>query len=308
MRKSLPVLAASCALSITAWAGDKPVEVSAGSAIPAKIIATSHLGPLKQDLPAVLPMVVVSFQTQATEKGGSGPLGSGIFSSGALQYTLEGITPALMQKIADETQEAIEAELQAVGWQVLPAEKATETEAYKAWSKAPDASGVEVKREFFSQGKGTNTFSSKEMERVFVAGKRPLVGNGVVLGGWTAAPSLCLIGKEVGAKVVLFRAIVNFATISAGKKGLFTGSQQWKSSSTLDVSYAEMDVYPPDSSGATPSRLNTDTPITLHSDFVKDVQKSGSHMTIVADPERYEKDTVEALRAVAKGFAAESKK
>ena len=102
-----------------------------------------------------------------------------------------------------------------------------------------------------------------------------------MLGGWTAAPSLC-------------------------KLGLFV-SQTWKSSTVLEVSYAEMDVYPPDASGATPARLHTDVPVTLSSDFVTDVQRSGSYHTIVANPERYETGTVEAIRAVAKGFAAQSK-
>lgn len=56
------------------------------------------------------------------------------------------------------------------------------------------------------------------------------------------------------------------------------------------------------------ARLTTDAPVTLHSDFVKDVEKSGSTRTIVADPDRYAKDTVEAIRSVAKGFVAESGK
>jgi hypothetical protein len=69
-----------------------------------------------------------------------------------------------------------------------------------------------------------------------------------------------------------------------------------------------MDVYPPDSSGATPARISTDAPITMHSDFVKEVQKSGSSRTIVADADRYRMDTVEAIRSVARGFVAESGK
>jgi hypothetical protein len=229
----------------------------------------------------------------------------GIFSGGDLRYTLDGVSPALMQKVADEAQAAVEAELRAAGWQVLSAEKAVAADASRSWSKSPDVSGEEVKRQFFSAGKGTSSFSSKEMERVFVGGKRPLVGNGMVLGGWTAAGALCQIGKAVGAKVILFRAIVNFANIQTGRRGFF-GGQNWKSNSTMEISYAEMDVYPPDSSGATPARLATDTPVTLRSDFVKGVQKDRSHFTIVADPDRYENDTVEAIRSVAKGFVAQS--
>jgi hypothetical protein len=67
MRKRLSVLVASCAISFTAWAGDKPVEVKPGDAIPSGIITTNHLGPFKNDMPAVPPMVVVSFQTEASE-------------------------------------------------------------------------------------------------------------------------------------------------------------------------------------------------------------------------------------------------
>jgi hypothetical protein len=214
-------------MSFAAWAADKLVEVKAGDPIPSKIISTSHLGPFKHDMPAVLPMVVVSFQTQATEKGSGG-----LFSSGAMEYTLGGVSVALMQQIADEAQLAIEAELKAGGWEVLPAEKAVELESYKSWSKSPDISGEEVKRQFFSKGKGTNTFSSKELERIFVGGKRPLVGNGVVLGGWTGAGAICQIGKDLGAKVILFRAIVNFANIHAGVRGFFSG-QEWKGKSSL---------------------------------------------------------------------------
>ena len=303
MRNSLTIFAVSCGISMSAWAGDKPFEVKPGEAVPAKIISTNHLGPFKHDLPAVLPMVVVSFQTQAADKGS----GSGFFGSSGMQYTLEGVSNDVMQKIADEAQDAIEAELKAGGWQVLPADKLVDIEAYKSWIKSPETSGEEVKRSFFSLGKGTNTFSSREMERVFVGGKRPLVGNSTVLGGWSAAGSLCQIGKALDAKVILFRAIVNFANIHAGKNGLFSG-QEWKGSTTLEVSYAEMDVYPPDAKGATPARLTTDNPVTLHSEFVKDVKKSKSDRTIVADPARYASDTVEAIRAVAKGFVAESGK
>lgn len=296
MRNFSTILAASCAISLTALAGDKLIQVQTGEAIPAKIISTSHLGPFKHDMPAVLPMVVVSFQTQATEK------------QGGMQYTLDGVSPDVMQQVADQAQDAIEVELKAAGWEVLPATKTADSEAFKAWSKSPDTSGSEVKRQFFSAGKGANTLSSKEMERVFVGGKRPLVGNGMVLGGWTAAGKLCQIGKDLGAKVILFRAIVNFANIKSGVMGLFSG-QVWKGSSTLEVSYAEMDVYPASSSGSEPARLTTDTPVTMPSDFVKDVQKeSGGSRTIVADPDRYAKDTVDAIRSVAKGFVALSNK
>jgi hypothetical protein len=306
MSRSLPSLLAACAISAAAWAADKPFEVKAGDAIPSKIITTSHLGPFKHDMPAVLPMVVVSFQTQASEKGGSGQFGLGVFSSGALQYTLDGVSTDVMQKIADDAQLAVEAELAAAGWQVMPAEKAVDTDAYRAWSKTPDVSSSEVKRQFFSAGKGTSSLTSSEMERVFVGGKRPLVGNGMVLGGWTAAPSLCQIGKAVGAKVILFRVIVNFANITPSKRGFFTG-QSWKSGADLEISYAEMDVYPPDASGATPARLTTDVPVTLHSDFVRDVKRSGSLHTVVADPAPYARDTVAAIGAIARGFAAVSK-
>jgi hypothetical protein len=301
MRLFLSVAAAVCFISSTARATEKPVELSPGEAIPVKIISTDHLGVFKPDQPAVLPMVVVSFQTQASEKGS----GSGVFSSGTLQYTLDGISGGLMQKIADDAQNAIEAELKAGGWQVLPASSAMATDAYKSWSATPDPSGEEVKRQFFSAGKGTNTLSSQEMERVYVGGGRPLVGNGVVLGGWTAAPAICRIGQALGAKVILVRLIVNFANISAGRRGFF-GGQQWRSSSTLEISYAEMDVYPPDASGATPARLKMETPVTLHSNFVQEVQHAGSHYTISADPARYAQDTTEAVRAVAKGFVAKS--
>jgi len=298
------VLAVICVATLTARAGDKPVELTPGEAIPAKIVSTDHLGVFKADRPAVLPMVVVSFQTQATEKGS----GSGVFSSGGLQYTLDGISGSLMQKIADEAQEAVEAELKAAGWNLLPVEKAAETDAYKSWTQNPDPSGDEVKRQFFSAGKGTNSLSSKEMERVFVGERRPLIGNGVVLGGWAAAPALCKIGQALGARVILVRVIVNFANITTGKRSIFTGHQEWQSGATLEVSFAEMDVYPPDLNGATPARLKTDTPVTLRSAFIKDVQKSGSHYTIVAEPNRYEKDSVEAIRCVARGFAAKTGK
>jgi hypothetical protein len=167
---------------------------------------------------------------------------------------------------------------------------------------------VEVKRHFFSAGKGTNSLSSKELERNFVGGGRALVGNGVVLGGWTAAPAICRLGQAVGAKVVLVRFVVNFVSITTGKNHLFLGTQSWRSGTTLEISHAEMDVYPPDADGATPTRLKTDSPVTLHSNFVKEVQHSGSHYTVTADPVLYEKDSVEAIRCVAKGFVAQSGK
>ena len=308
MRKSLSVLAAMCAVSVSAlaWASEKPIEVKAGEAIPSSAIKTSHLGPFKHDMPAVLPMVVVSFQTSATEKGSGGSMLS--LGNSGLEYKLDGISPELMQKIANEAQEAVEGELKAAGWQIVPAEKLADLEEYKSWTKSPDQSGEETKRSFFALGKGTNTFSSKEMERVFVGGKRPLVGNGPVLGGFTAAGSLCRIGKAAGAKVILFRVIVNFANITAGKNNVFAGRQEYKGGSMLEISYAEMDVYPPDSSGSTPARIDTDSPITMHSEFVKNVEKSKGVSTIVADRDVYEKDTVEAIRSVAKGFAGESNK
>ena len=302
MRLTLPLLTAACAICLTARANDKPVEIRPGEAIPASLITTNHLSPFKHDLPAVLPMVVVSFQTQATEKAGSSLLGSG-----GIQYTLDGISGSLMQKIADEAQAAVEAELQAAGWQILPPEKATATAVYQAWSKSPDPSREEVKRQFYSAGRGTNTFSSKELERVYVGGGRALVGNGVVLGGWTAGGSFCQIGQALGAKVILVRFIVNFANISAGKRGLFSG-QEWKGKTDLEISHSEMDVYPPDATGATPARLTTEKALTLHSEFIREVLKSSGGRTIVADPVRYETDIVEAVRCVARGFAAQSGK
>ena len=126
-------------------------------------------------------------------------------------------------------------------------------------------------------------------------------------GGWTGGINFCKIGKAAGARVMLFRVLVNFASAKAGKAGLFT-AQTWKGKTDLEIGYAEMQAYPPDASGATPSRFSTDTVITKNSDFVRDVQKSHGGKTIVADPERYEQDTVDAIRSVAKGFAALTKK
>ena len=293
--------ALACTVGSFAWAA-KSVEVAPGQAIPASIITTNNAGVFKADVPCVVPMVVVSFQTEVTEKGGSSLLGGG-----GINYTLEGISPALMQKIADEAQDAVESELKAGGWQVLPVEKVAALDVYKSWIQSPDPSVEEVKRSFFSAGKATNTFSSKEMERVFVGGQRPLVGNGIVLGGWTAAASLCKMGKAIGARVILCRVLVNFAAVSAGKAGLFSG-QEWRGKAGLEIGYAEMQAYPPDASGATPARLNTDTVINMHSDFIKDVQKTRKGRNIIADPDKYEKDTVDAIRSVAKGFAGLTKK
>ena len=75
-----------------------------------------------------------------------------------------------------------------------------------------------------------------------------------------------------------------------------------------EIGYAEMQAYPPDASGATPARLNTDRVLIAPKSFIKDVQKSKSTHTIVADPERYEKDTLDAIRSVATGFVALSRK
>ena len=308
MRKFMCVLAAYCAVSLFAWSEEKPVDVKPGEAIPSKAIKTNHLGPFKNDMPAVVPMVVVSFQTEASDKGQGGGFGLASLSGKGIDYTLNGVSPARMQKIADEAQAAVESELKAAGWQIMPAEKLADLEEYKSWTKSPDQSGEEVKRSFFNRGKGTNTFSSREMERVFVGGKRPLVGNGAVLGGFTGAPSICRIGKAAGAKVILFRAIVNFSSIEAGQNHVFLGKQGYKSGASLEINYAEMDVYPPDANGTTPARLDTDAPITMQSEFVKDMEKKGMSHTVVADPDIYERDTVEAIRSVAKGFAAETNK
>ena len=111
------IVAFAFALSSSAWAA-KSVEVAPGQAIPASIITTNNAGVFKADVPCVVPMVVVSFQTEVTEKAGSSLLGGG-----GINYTLEGISPALMQKIADEAQDAVESELKAGGWQVVPFEK-----------------------------------------------------------------------------------------------------------------------------------------------------------------------------------------
>ncbi len=302
MRMSHSTQVAVWALSLTLWAGDKPIEVKPGEAIPAKIIRSDHMGPFKADVPAVLPMVVISFQTQLTEKGS----GLGSFLGGGKEYTLGGISPALMQKITDEAQEAIEAELTAAGWKVLPFDKIAELDVYKAWIKSPDHSVEEVKRQFFSAGKGASTLSAKEMERVFVGGKRPLVGNGMVLGGWTGGIALCKIGHAVGAKVILFRALVNFEQAGAGF-GIFSGSE-WHQKTGLQISYAEMQAYPPDASGSTPTRIATEAAIALPADWVKDIEKTSNGKKLMADPERYEQATVEAIRSVAKGFAALAKK
>ena len=146
MRKRLCVLAAISAVSVSglAWASDKPIEVKPGEAIPSHAIKTNHLGVFKHDMPAVLPMVVVSFQTSATEKGSGGSMLS--LGSNGLEYKLDGISPDLMQKIANEAQEAVEGELKAAGWQIVPAEKLAGLEEYKSWTKSPDASGEETKR------------------------------------------------------------------------------------------------------------------------------------------------------------------
>ena len=304
MKHFVMALMMSSVFCLAASASDKPVPFKPGEAVPANIITTSHLGPFKPDMPAVLPMVVISFQTEVTEKGG----GMTSLLSTPDVIRLDGITPILMQKITDEAQEAIEAALIAGGWQIMPFEKIAELDVYKSWVKTPDPSVEEVKRAFFSAGKGANTLSSKELERVFVGGHRPLVGNGMVLGGWTGSMALCKIGQAAGAKVILFRALVNFATVTANNAGIFRSANRSEKAESVQISSAEMQIYPPDASGATPARLNTDQVVVGPGGMIKEIQKGKGATIIVADPERYEKDTVEAIRSIAMGFVAQAKK
>ena len=298
MRRPAAVLALSLSMSLPMLAGmfdKKPLEVTPGQAIPTSAITTQFSGKFKTDLPMVVPMVIVSFQTR---------IRGGMLGANTDEYVLKGVSPEAMQAVTDQVQDMLETELKAAGATFVPFEALAAQEHYRTWVSSPDPMGAEAKRSFFRQGKGGSGGSTTEWERIFTAHGRPLVGNGGIFGGFSSTRHLCLSAQAMKARVVIFRATVNFASIKTNKNA-WIGMESIKGHSALEIGFAQMMCFGPD---GTPGRIETDREITMGSDFISGLEADTRGITsrgVQADPGRFAKDTVEALRSIVKGFIAE---
>lgn len=168
----------------------------------------------------VTKVIIPFFQVQFIQDAQANATASGGVHS-KTSVTLEGATPAQMQAITDEVYAAFVADLKAAGLEVVTPEQAKTYPAFNEIMAAARPSGQTVK--------GTNSirslfFAPTGMNYYFLPTMLPDLAGG---GSMTAMSNVQIVRKEAelmtqsGAAVAGFRAVVDFASLSASKRRLF---------------------------------------------------------------------------------------
>ena len=149
---------------------------------------------------------------------------------------LEGPTPAQMQAITDEVYAGFVADLKAAGLEVVSAEEARSFSAYTDIMNASKPSGQSVKG---LNGVNSLFYAPTGMNFYFLPTMLPELAGG---GSMTAVGNAQIVRREAelmnqsGAAVAGFRAVVDFATLSASdRKGLRVFSRTAKTAAEFGL-------------------------------------------------------------------------
>jgi hypothetical protein len=270
----------------------------------------------------VVPLVAVAFETAAKASVTRSSGGGATIKSKSLETHLV-IDPKVLQAIADQLQAIIEQDLAAQHFTVLPANSVDHEPRVAGITKAGRIN-VETGDNFMSGFAGNGTYN-----RWFTAGNRPLFGTGAQ-GACAETSALIRTAREIKKTLLFFRFKVAYIDIDAKNGPIFSDV---KGRNLLHIASADMCVFTPAHTLGSIVQLKAN--LTAGGDYVKAVEdlpadqsqwkalnygaaldsllngsiattsqsKAGGRYAIVADPVRYEADSLLLLRAASKQFA-----
>lgn len=272
--------------------GPKTITLDASGQVPGNTTVVSAQMPtgryVKGATRIVVPVVAVAFESRAMANVNSTYIGR----NQSLETRLS-IDEDVLQAIANQAQDIVEADLRAQGFELLPRDVVDQEPRYAGIAKK-GVPRVETKDDFASGFGGNGIFN-----RWFTAGNRPFFGTGMT-GVFSDHSSLVHLARDTGKTVVLYRFKVQFTEMDA-KSGVFFSHLKGKT--MLHMVNADMGVFTPANTMGAMFKL--DANLAAGVDFISDMgsQARGDY-DIVADPAAYEDGSLKLIKAVSQQFAA----
>ncbi len=332
-RSLLPILALVLTLSPLQakplFGGAEAIALPADGVIPKEVVGADfgQGGHLNGATKLVVPLVAIAFESTAKASVTRSSGGGASIKTKSLQTHLL-IEDKVMQAIADQMQAAVEKDLAAQGFELLPRET-VDREPRVAGIDKSEKTGVEVGDNFMAGFGGNGTYN-----RWFTAGNRPLFGTGAQAAlGETSA--LIRTARETGKTLLFYRFKVQYTEIDAKNNLLFSDV---KGKNLLHIASADLCVFTPANTLGSKLKLNAN--LTAGADYIAEVRelpadpsawkalnlgaafdsllngsinttsqsKASGHYAIVADADRYTTDSLALMKAISRQFAQALKK
>lgn len=328
MRSLFSILALSISLSPLCakplLGGAESIPLPADGVIPKVVVGTDfgQGGNLSGATKIVVPLIAVAFETTAKASVTRSSGGGATIKSKSLQTHLL-VEDKVLQAIADQMQAAVEKDLAAQGFELLPVD-AVDRESRITGIAKNEKTGVEVGDNFMAGFGGNGTYN-----RWFTAGGRPLFGTGAqaVLSETSA---LIRTARETGKTLLFYRFKVQYTEMDAKNNLLFSDV---KGKNLLHIVSADLCVFTPAHTLGSKLKLNAN--ITAGDGYLQEVRelpadqsawkalnlgaamdsllngsintttqsKASGHYAIVANPERYTADSLALMKAISLQFA-----
>ena|GEM_PF-2311168 len=304
--------------------GPKTIPLAADGSIPGEVVSAQmgQGGYVKGATKIVVPLVSVAFESSAKASVTKSSGGGSKITTKSLQSHLL-IDDKVLQAIADQLQAIVEKDLTDAGFEVLPKDS-VDTDARVAGITKDGKIGVEVGDNFMAGFAGNGVYN-----RWYTSGNRPLFGTGPTSALSHTSP-LIRTARDVGKALFFYRFKVQYTEME-GKNGFFFSYVKGKNA--LHIVSADVSVFTPTHTQGSLVKLNAN--ITAGDDFVQEVRelpkeqadrvglqmgavlstllsgnattatsgKSSGHYAIIANPERYQADSLALIKAVSKQFA-----
>lgn len=293
-----PILLLACVVSAAAVTGHakpliggpKTIAVDADGTVPG-IVAAAQMGQggyISGAKKVAVPLIAVAFETSAEARISNASRERTTTKSLALRLQVD---DAVLRTICADLQAAVEKDLVAQGFEILPKES-VDTEARWLGIAKDGKVGEDVKDNFMSGFMGNGSTN-----RWFTAGDRPLFGTGFT-GALSELSPLIRTAREKKISLLFYRFKVQFTDLE-GKNGLVFNYVKGKN--VLHLVSADLAVFTPEHTLGALIKLNAN--LTAGSDFVAELIGSPGRYVVVADPERYKADSLVLIKAASKQFA-----
>ncbi|MEO7598677.1 MAG: hypothetical protein ABIV50_07085 [Opitutus sp.] len=276
--------------------GPKTIALDANGEVSKQVVKAQMGmgGYLKGAKQIAVPLIAVAFESSAEAAVSNRSTGASMVTTSSKSLKLRlSLDEKVMQSICDELQALVEKDLQAEGFEILPA---TTIDQEPRWLgiKKDEPTGVEVKDNFMSGFAGNRTRNIW-----YTAGQRPLFGTGST-GALSELSPLIRTAREKKISLLFYRFKVQFADVDANK-GVFFSSI--KGENVLHMVSADCAVFTPDHTLGGMLKLQDN--ITAGADYVQSMKGASGegNYLIVADPQRYSADALRLIHAMSKQFA-----
>ncbi len=272
------------------FGGPKTIQVEANGSV-AEVVASPQMGQgsyAKGATKVAVPLIAVAFETAAqarvTHSGGDK------ITTKSLELRLS-VDDSVLQAITAELQAMVEKDLAAQGFEILPKDSIDADARWKGIAKDGKI-GEDVKDNFMSGFMGNGS-----MNRWFTAGGRPLFGTGAQA-ALSETSALIRTARERKISLLFYRFKVQFTDLE-GKNGLVFNYVKGKN--VLHMVSADVSVFTPEHTLGGLIKLIAN--LTAGSDFVGELQGTPGRYKVVADPARFQADSLLLLSAASKQFA-----